>query len=108
MMTSEPGPRIRSLDESIRHAHDATDRLEAILANLAGDLTGAYSVSETDTCRPSPPSALIYSADTLAGRLESLTRAASEVREYVVASNVVSVAGGNPSRQTYGDAKGSR
>lgn len=79
-------PEIRSIEESVSHAHDAAFRAQHLADLILDDLNGV-SPATAAARDGSQPSGLVYSADHLAGRLESLCRDLERVRGRLVSNN---------------------
>lgn len=84
-------PEIRSIEDSISHAHDAAYRAAHLTGLILDDLNG-IGPTATDNANAAQPSGLVYSADHLAGRLESLCRDLERVRGRLVSNSPKAIA----------------
>lgn len=94
-------PEIRSIEDSIGQAHDAAYRASHLTSLILDDLNGMPSDSGSAAIA-SLPQGLVYSADHLAGRLESLCHDLERVRGRLVSNNPKSMAVNNARQQTGG------
>lgn len=83
-MNQTQGIEIRSIEDSLSHAHDATDRAARLASLILDDLNGPSPDACNEALRAS---GVVNSADYLAGRLEGLCQDIERIRSRIVSGS---------------------